>query len=460
MDSKTQNSLQRQVFLKLVLPIMILFAGAAFLPDIVALRISNKAYDRWLYDSAITLAQQVGFENGRPTVSLPEAGLSKLEWDVTDDIYYAVTTGSGVHVFGSPDFPPVPYDAFHDLTPVYYNGELDGKEVRIVALSVRPVPEGESIVVRVAETRVKRDELTLDLLTEIVFYQIMFMAITFVMIWYGVRSGLRPLTEITSQIAQRSPADLQPIPENAPQEVRPLVDSLNDLLQRLRAAQASQKRFVADAAHQLRTPLAALQVQAASAMREEDPVTRAEALKRVNESIARVTHVAQQLLALAKADPESEVRYNMRCVELPQIAQEITAEWVPRALSQHIDLGYSGPDGGVEIIGEAQLLKEMLSNLIDNALRYTPKGGSVTVGVAVDGAQAMLIVEDNGPGIPPEAYAKVFERFYRLPDSQGNGCGLGLSIVKEIAGLHGAQIDITPGFDGKGTRVKIKFQTE
>lgn len=457
MDSKTRNSLQLQVFYKLVLPIMLLFAGAAFLPDIVALRLSNKAYDRWLYDSAYTLAQQVSFENGRPTVSLPESGLSKLEWDVTDDIYYAVTTGSGAHVFGSPDFPPVPDEMFRDLTPVYYNGVIDGKDVRIVALSMKPVPQEESIVVRVAETRVKRDELTLDLLTEIVFYQIFFMAITFVMIWYGVRSGLRPLTEIASQIAQRSPTDLQPIPEAAPQEVRPLVDSLNGLLQRLRSAQASQKRFVADASHQLRTPLAALQVQAASALREEDPVAQAEALKRVNESIARVIHVAQQLLVLAKADPEAEVRHEMHAVDLPHLAQELTADWVPHALSQHIDLGYSGPDGGVEIIGEAQLLKEMLSNLIDNALRYTPEGGSVTVGVAADGTHAMLFVEDNGPGIPPEAHAKVFERFYRLPDSQGNGCGLGLSIVKEIAKLHGAQIDIMPGTGGKGSRLQIAF---
>lgn len=457
MNWQSKNSLHRQLIRKLLLPTLVLLVGMGVLPYFLAHYVSSKAYDRWLYDSAVTLASQVQFDDGLPRVILPMAILDMVDWDTTDHIYYSVVTASGIHVFGSTDFSPVPEEVPLGPAPAYYDDVVDGKHVRIVALSVWSPDSDETVIVRAAETRVKRDGLMQDLLKDIFVYQLLFVGLAFILIWLGVRSGLRPLTDIASQIARRSPTDLKPIAEDAPQEVQPLVQSLNGLLRRLRTVQASQKRFVADASHQLRTPLSALQVQAALALRDDDPAVRKAALTQLNESIARLTHVAQQLLALAKADPEAEVEYNMQSLDLARIAQEVTAEWVPQALSQDIDLGYEGPINGVQVMGEVQLLKEMLSNLIDNASRYTPKGGSATVGVEASTAGAVLFVEDNGPGIPPDAQEKVFERFYRLPQSEGNGCGLGLSIVKEIARLHGAEITITSGHQGKGTRVQIMF---
>lgn len=457
MSWQSKNSLHRQLIRKLLLPTLVLLVGMGVLPYFLAHYVSSKAYDRWLYDSALTLAGQVQFDDGMPRVALPMAILDMVDWHSTDHIYYSVITASGIHVFGAPEFSPVPDEVPLGPAPAYYDDVVDGKHVRIVALSVWSPDSDETVIVRAAETRAKRDVLMQHLLADIFVYQLLFVGLAFVLIWLSVRSGLRPLTDITSQISRRSPTDLKPIAEDAPQEVQPLVQSLNGLLQRLRTVQASQKRFVADASHQLRTPLSALQVQAASALRARDPAARTAALEQLNESIARLTHVTQQLLALAKADPESEIGYNMQSVDLARMAQEVTAEWVPHALSQGIDLGYEGPNSGVEVIGEVQLLKEMLSNLIDNASRYTPNGGSATVGVEASATRSVLFVEDNGPGIPVEAQEKVFERFYRLPQSQGNGCGLGLSIVKEIAKLHGAKIEVSSGHEGKGTRVQIIF---
>ncbi|MDB5838490.1 MAG: sensor histidine kinase [Herminiimonas sp.] len=451
-------SLRRQLVTRLLWPVLVLVAVAGILAYSIGLHFANLAYDRWMYDSARALAHQVRWIDGSPKVTLPQAAIEMFEWDDIDRIYYAVTGAAGEPIYGFDGLPELPAALRSGMSPAYYDGMIDGRTVRIVVLRL-PAPGGaEAVTVRVAETSAKRNILAKEILLEVLVYQALLAGAASLLIWAGIRSGLQPLAKLAEEIMARTPADLGPLLADVPQEVRPLVHSLNDLLTRLEATQAAQKRFIADASHQLRTPLSALQIQAERASRENDPDARAEALRRVNASITRITHVTHQLLTLARADPASEARQRFAPIDLARVAREVTTEWVPIALTRGVDLGYTGPETGAPVFGEAQMLKELLGNLIDNALQYNYDGGRVTVGVAAAPA-AILFVEDDGPGIPPEAREKVFERFFRLPGSGGRGCGLGLAIVKEISQLHDAVVLAEPGDGGHGTRVKITFKS-
>jgi two-component system sensor histidine kinase TctE len=275
----------------------------------------------------------------------------------------------------------------------------------------------------------------------------------------GIRGGLAPLNAVAEHIEKRSPDDLRPLGEVGPSEVRPLTRALNELLRALAAAHTSQRRFIANAAHQLRSPLAALQLQAERALRDTDPATHAQVLEHVVAGARRVAHIARQLLTLARAEPEATAQQRFVELDVVRLAQEVTSEWVPRALAEGVDLGYEGDESGAPIRGDPQLLRELLSNLIDNALRYGSPGGRVTVRAQAQD-RVVLSVEDDGPGIPPHWRASVFDRFIRLPGSHGEGCGLGLAIVKEIAALHGGTAEITDGENHKGVRIIASFPTE
>lgn len=485
-------SLRRELVTRLIWPVVVLVAVAGVLAYSIGLHFANLSYDRWLSDAARVLSHQVewtdGYTDGAQApvppvarVALPQSTVDMFQRDELDRIYYGVNNApSGVSVFGFKRFPPVPAVLQPGSTPRYYEGTIDGAGVRIVVLRVLAPDGRHSVLVRIAETRVKRDALAREILIDVLLYQVLLAGGAAVLIWGGIRSGLQPLAELAREITGRTPADLGPLKADVPQEVRPLVHSLNDLLNRLEASQAAHKRFIADASHQLRTPLSALQIQAERASRESDASARAEALARVNASIVRIAHVANQLLALARADPGSEARQRFTAIDLAVLAREVTTEWVPMALSRGIDLGYGGAENSPAVFGEAQMLKEMLANLIDNALQYSAgtEGAHVTVGVRVehapdarwsehgdagddDGSErvaVILFVEDNGPGIPPEARQKVFERFYRLPGSGGRGCGLGLAIVREVGLLHNASVLAESGQEGSGTCMSVLFE--
>jgi two-component system sensor histidine kinase TctE len=239
--------------------------------------------------------------------------------------------------------------------------------------------------------------------------------------------------------------------------VRALVGAMNDLLERLSAALSAQQRFITDAAHQLRTPLAGLRTQTELALRQDDPEEVRRTLRQIDTATARTTHLVNQLLSLARAEPDANRLSAPQALDLVQIARETTTEWVPRALARNIDLGFDSGAASAPIGGDAVLLKEMLNNLLDNAIRYSPPGRQVTVNVTTDGATALLSVEDNGPGIPPDERERVFERFHRLLGSGADGCGLGLAIVREIAFGHGATVRLEPGANAQGTRVTVAF---
>lgn len=453
------HNLRRQLVMRLLWPLLALFLAGAYVSYFVAAHFANLAYDRWLYDSARALAQQVRLVGGAARLELPKAAIEMFEWDDLDRTYYAVNSRKQGLVFGHITFPMPPVPVARDLDPTYYDATIEGRPTRVVAIrlsSENAADNGDEITIQVGETLAKRNVLTREILLALVVPQGLLIAVAVFLIWHGVAGGVRPLSDLARQIEARRPGDLRPVGETVPEEVEPLTRSLNELFRQLEHAHSAQQRFIAQAAHQLRTPLAALQVQAERALREPNPQAHEEALRRVLGATSRLNHLSHQLLTLARAEPEAGADRRLIEVDVAGIAREVASEWVPAALEREIDLGYAGPYGKVMLKGEPLLLRELLGNLIDNALQYGSKGGHVTVGI-IDDQAAGIYVEDDGPGIPAESRAAVMEPFFRLPGSMGQGCGLGLAIVREIASLHNATVTIGEGAAGRGTRVSVAF---
>ena len=446
-------SLRNALVKRLAIPLVLLVLMDGIASYSVALHFSRRVYDNWLYDSARALGEKVKVADGRVQVALPAEAIDILEWDISDRTFFVVRSGRGDAILGERGFPQPPNPPSPDLKGSFYDTEFEGAPVRAVAIRL---PLAEDISVIVGETLIKRTALTREILTAMIASQALLAAAALLLIWFGIRGGLEPLQAIALQIGRRSPQDLSPLEHIGPTEVQPITRALNNLLKALANVQAGQRRFIANAAHQLRTPLAALQVQAERALREPNPQAHAEALQRVVSGTGRLAHLANQLLALARAEPESGPR-SLAPTDLAALAESVTAEWVPRALERNVDLGFSGPTAPVVIAGDTTLLRELVQNLVDNALRYGSEGGYVTVGVVVGQGNTMLFVEDDGPGVPPASRELVFERFVRLPGSPGEGCGLGLAIVQEISRLHGTRAIMSDGTDGRGTRVSVSF---
>jgi two-component system OmpR family sensor kinase len=277
-----------------------------------------------------------------------------------------------------------------------------------------------------------------------------------VLVWVVVGRGMDPLRRAALEVSQRSPDALQPIAQNGlPEEVQPLIGSLNGLLGRLSHALEAQRAFVADAAHALRTPVTALQLQIQLLERAQSVDERDAATARLKDGLKRMTHLVEQLLTLARQDPAQQLRV-AQDVPLDALASEVLAEQSVLAEAKSIDLGLARAEP-LKVSGDRESLRVLLSNLVDNAIRYTPSGGRVDVAVAIEDGRPVLSVEDSGPGIPPHERARVFDRFYRVESSDASGSGLGLAIVRNVAELHGAQIELDSGGGGRGLKVSVRF---
>ena len=456
------TTLRRQLIAWLAGPLFILWSVSTVIAYDIAKRFVNLAYDRALLEAALDVGRQVKIINDRLYVDLPEAALQILQTRESGQLFYLVTGPDREFVSGEPDLPRPPEEA-PEVTAdrvQYYDDEYNGLVIRAVALRV-PVQPGSgrgAALIQVAERVTARDEFAREILLRMVLPQGILILLAGIAVWYGVGRGLAPLSTLRREIESRSHRDLSALPEEqAPREVRPLIRALNDLLARLGTAIATQQRFIADAAHQLRTPIAGLKTQTELALRQSQPGNVHDTLRQLQTAAEQSTRLVNQLLSLARAEPGARREHAVERLDLARLARDTTTEWVPRALARRIDLGYDGEGGGAWIEGDSFLVRDLLGNLLDNAIRYTQQGGQVTVRVAVGPAAVALSVEDNGPGIPELERERVFERFYRVLGTRAEGCGLGLAIVREIALSHRAEVTLATGADGAGTMARVTF---
>jgi len=452
----SNTTLRRQVLTWVSIPLGILWIISAYIDYDIAKRYVNVAYDRALLESALDIGRQVRVLRGRVYVDLPEVAIQMLRTRETGQLYYMVTGPNSEYITGEPDIipaKPTPTGQAH-----YYDDSFRGQAVRVAAIQL-PVETEDvrgQVTVHVVENQSPRTELIRDLFIGFALPQAFVAICAFVVIWYSVTRALAPLRQLRQEIEQRSHRDLSPLPEaHVPSEVRPLIESMNALLQRLSAALSSQQRFIADAAHQLRTPIAGLRTQTELALRLSAPEEVHATLTQLQTAAEHTTHLVNQLLSLARAEPSAEHAQAMEKLDVSALARAITTEWVPRALARGIDLGFDGPDAPAPVKGDDFLLREMLGNLIDNAVRYTQRGGHVTVRLAQAGDAIEIGVEDNGPGIPESERDAVLERFHRVLGTGVEGCGLGLAIVREIVLRHGGHIRLLAGHSNQGTLAQV-----
>lgn len=445
-------SLRQRLTYWLVGPLLLLVAAGTLVSYRIALSAATRAYDSALLDPALAIASHLRRNGDRIELDLPSIAIEALRIDTEDRVYFQVLGPRDELIAGTPRLPSPPRRLAPD-EHMYYDAILEGERVRVAARGVA-VGAGTAVV-QVAETLVKRDKLVLELLIASTIPQLLIASAAVAMFWFSIGRGLAPLDRLREEIAARSPRDLRPVSEERkPTEVIPLIGALNRLLSRLNAAIDSQQRFIANAAHQLRTPLAGLKTHAELARRQPSTVELKSLLDMIAGETERTSHLINQLLTLARAEPgEALGRQPVNLHEL--IGRDVRA-WVQRAVDKNIDLGFELEDAWV--LGEPLLLRELFGNLLDNALSYTQVGGSVTVRTVARDDETILEVEDNGPGIPEEEREKVFERFYRIPVTGREGCGLGLSIVAEIAERHGGKVELTSPPGGHGTLMRAIFQ--
>jgi two-component system sensor histidine kinase TctE len=375
-------------------------------------------------------------------------------------IFYNVVDTNGNVLNGETDPGLMPILNPQTSIPNFRNGTVQHLKVRIVStlVSIQKNDKKLPVYIQVAETLNKREALASHVLIDIIVPQLLLLLCTFGIIWFGVERGLQPLFDLQAAVSKRSYLDLSEIDmPDVPTEVMILVNSVNTLMKQLEGVLNAQNRFIADAAHQLRTPLAGAQAQLELALEESDPEQHKILLERVNASMERLSHTISQLLSLARNQQDASHSMALSQLNLNQIAQEVTTDMVPTAIKKDIDLGFEASELSAMILGDSKRLKEMLYNLIDNALLYTPRGGKVTVNVKREAGEIVLSVDDNGPGIPKEEREKVFERFHRIMGTGQEGSGLGLAIVMEIAQLHQANVEISDEPMKKGLNIQVSF---
>jgi two-component system sensor histidine kinase TctE len=461
-ESPTRGStLRRQVLTWVSIPLAILWMISAYNDYDIAKRYVTVAYDRALLESALDIGRQVRVLRGRVYVDLPEVAIQMLRTRQAGQLYYLVTGPDGEYITGEPDINPARLSQTGQAQ--FYNDTFRGQAMRaaVIQLPVESEDVRGQVTVHVVEHQSPRAELLRDLLLGFAVPQTLAAICAFMVIWYAVTRALTPLAQLRQEIEQRSHRDLSPLlATQVPSEVRPVIESMNALLQRLSDALASQQRFIADAAHQLRTPIAGLRTQTELALRQSSPQDVHAALTQLQTAAERTTHLVNQLLSLARAEPAAGQTLVLQRLDAGALAASVTTDWVPRALAHGIDLGFDGPDAPLHVKGDEFLLREMLGNLIDNAIRYTPRGGRVTVRMAHSGDTVEIGVEDNGPGIPETEREAVLERFHRVLGTGVEGCGLGLAIVREIALRHGGHIRLLAGPGNLGTLAQVMLPAD
>jgi len=473
MNPQRHSSLRQLLTRWVVLPLVMLLVASLAATWLIALDTANDAYDSQLLDPALAIANNVMVQDGTVRFELPPIALEVLRVDATDRLFFEVLASDGSHAVGNGRItPPAALPVLHQH--LFYDSLVDDRPVRIAAL--RAGSAEVPILVLVAETYVKRDRLVKEMLIATGIPATLLALAAFLFSWFGIRRVLQPLDDLRDEIASRSPRDLAPVSEsNKPGEIRPLVQTLNQLFSRMQAAIDNQQRFIENAAHQLRTPIAGLATHSELARRREATPELRDLLDMIASETRRTSHLINQLLTLARAEPGDLHAIERQPLDLHALASQAAQQWVPRALAQNMDLGFELEHAWT--IGDPLLLRELLANLLDNALAYGKRpspdtataigegqapdeggGGNITVRTRSEADMVVLEVEDDGPGIPEADRPPVLERFYRRPGTPGDGSGLGLAIVAEIARRHQATLALLTPASGGGLLVRLQLK--
>lgn len=443
------RSIRRELLVWLLVGLLAAVAVAAIGTYLRAREEANQLFDHQLREMVASLT-------GAPFAAAP-AGLDDSD-AAGNTLVVQIWDRNGMQLYLSQPQRVLPQHAQLGFT----NLRTESGEWRVFSALTR------NQVIQVAQPMRERRELAASMALRTIVPLLIVLPVLGLLIWLIIARGLKPLERVAAAVARRSPTQLEPLSErDLPREVQPLVQALNGLLQRLGEALAAQRTFIADAAHELRTPLTAVHLQAQLAERAATDAERRRALADLKAGLERATRLSEQLLTLARTEPGVDAAERTAAnVDLSALTREVIAELTPLATEKTIDLGLS-EGGGAAVRGDKEALRTLLSNLVDNALRYTAPRGRVDVAVGPEGDRVALVVRDNGPGIAPAERARVFDRFYRgqpvavpVDAAQGasvRGSGLGLAIVKSIAERHGAEIVLGEGLDGKGLGVTVRF---
>ena len=469
---REQRSLFGEILDWMLTPLLLLWPVSLVLTWLVAQGIAGKPFDRALEYNVGALAQLVTVSRNKAQFVLPLPARELLRAADSDAVYYQVLGTAGEFLSGEKNLPPPPEEEKFVPGEVRMRDDtFHGESIKVAYTWVKlDVPDSKPALVQVAETMDKRSVLATEIVKGVMLPQFVILPLAVLLVWLALVQAIKPLNRLEERIRARSPDDLSPLDTQAvPLEVAPLVSSVNDLLMRLKDSVATQKRFLADAAHQLKTPLAGLRMQADLAQREDaNAEDLKQSLRQIGRSSIRATHTVNQLLALARAESNGTAMSQQPC-NLVRLTMEVVRDCVPRAMDKHIDVGYEGTDvddADATMMGNPTLLKEMVRNLMDNAINYTPsnadKPGVITARVLKDPFSKVLVlqVEDSGLGIPVAERELVFQPFYRVLGTEADGSGLGLPIVLEIARQHQASVtveDSRPGQSPGGACFTVRF---
>jgi two-component system sensor histidine kinase TctE len=476
MSGPEQRSLFGQILDWMLTPLLLLWPVSLALTWLIAQDIAAKPFDRALEHNVSALAQLIAANHNRAEFNLPLAAREILRADDANRVYYQVLGARGELVSGERDLPLPPKTEKMIAGAVQIrDAKVHGANVRIAYtwIALELLPGARPALVQVAETVEKRSILATEIVRGVMLPQFVILPMAVLLVWLALVQAIKPLNQLEERIRARKPDDMSPIDAHVvPKEVAPLVHSVNDLLMRLKETIATQKRFLADAAHQLKTPLAGLRMQADLAQREGASAEELKlSLRQIGRASVRATHSVNQLLSLARAETSGVVMPHHAC-DLPELTMAVVRDCVPRAIENHIDLGYEGIEPGSpggQLLGNPTLLKELIRNLVDNALNYTPSSrehpGVITARVLADpfGKMLVLQVEDSGPGVPEAQRELIFQPFYRALGTGADGTGLGLPIVTEIAHQHNATVSLEetkPGQVPPGARFTVRFNAE
>lgn len=450
------GSLRVRLLWWMLVPLALYVAFTAISEYRAAQRTAGLVQDSRLLASARMLAGEVDWVDGTLSADVPPAALELFASPQHDQVFYSVRAEQGLLLTGLPDFPPPAVEPAVDA-PSAYDASLRGVPVRAVSVVRLMYDNGriERVHVSVGETGRSRDAMIDALWRPQLVRQIGIVVLAVVLACIGLTFELRPLVKLGENVIDRDPMHLAPIRvERLHTELRPIVDAINQCIARLAAQSAAQRRFIADAAHQLRTPLTLLGTQLQYARQQHAPDAMLdETLAAMHQSNRAMVALTNKLLLLAQAEARDHARPPGDVIDFRELVREVAETLALLAQTRDIDLG-AELNGPAPVSGHRELLSAMVGNLVENALRYTPMGGHVTVSVRTEGERVVLEVLDDGPGIAAEARARVFEPFFRAsPDTDGTG--LGLAIVREIAQSHRADVSLEPGPGGRGVRARI-----